>query len=232
MISFFNKHKKTIFTITVIVFIVGIFFGMGALIGHMSFGDTVAKVGNGKISYELYQKQLRIAYNNITKSGEITEVNELLDKMIRQEVFKEMVITELLKQEAQKLKMGISNFEVAIEIANTPFFMIEGRFDPRLYVTNIWSEYRMTPKEYEEWRKKERLAMKLKQFIYNSIKLTEDEVKFYASLEKNSENQKEKLYSKLKQEKFIEVANYYLKELTSKIEIKDYRKKFETETQG
>ncbi len=110
--------------------------------------------------------------------------------------------------------------------------MSEERFDPRLYVTNIWSEYRMTPKEYEEWRKKERLAMKLKQFIYNSIKLTEDEVKFYASLEKNSENQKEKLYSKLKQEKFIEVANYYLKELTSKIEIKDYRKKFETETQG
>lgn len=231
MVTFLNKNKKIIFTITVGVFVVGIFFGMGALIGNISLGNVVAKVGRGKISYEKYQMQVRMAYDNLMKNQNLPEANNMIEKMVKQEVFKEMIVQELLYQQAEKLKMGVSNFEVAVEIQNTPMFFYEGRFDPRVYVSSIWSNYRMTPKEYEDWRKKERTAMRFKQFLYSEIKLTPDDIKFYSDIigpkAKDMEKDKNKFASQLKQEKFLDVANYYLRQLTNKVEIKDYRQKFE-----
>ncbi|MEF3279712.1 MAG: SurA N-terminal domain-containing protein [Elusimicrobiota bacterium] len=231
MVAFLNKHKKTIFTITVGVFVLGIFFGLGAYIGNISIANAVAKVGNAKIPYDRYEMQVRVAMENLARRGDISEANDVLDKMVRQEVFKDMVVSELLCQEAKKFKIGVSGFEVALEIENTPLFASEGRFDPRLYVSNIWSTYRMTPKEYEDWRRKERSAMHLKQFLYSSIKLTKDDIDFYSGIfgKKAREllKDKDKFESQLRQEKFLEVANYYLRQISSKVEIKDYRKKFE-----
>jgi len=236
MVTFLNKNKKIIFTVTVVVFVVAIFFGMGAIIGNISLGNAVAKVGSGRIPYERYQMQVRMAYDNIMKKQDLSENQDVVEKMVRQEVFKEMVVEELLYQEAKKMKMGVSNFEVALEIENTPMFFNNGRFDPRLYVSSIWTNYRMGPKEYEDWRKKERTAMKFKHFLYTEIKISPDDIKFYwdimGSKSKELLKDKEKFVSQLKQEKFLDIANYYLRFLTTRVEIKDYRQKFERNAQS
>jgi hypothetical protein len=231
MTSFFNKYKNIIFTVTVLVFVLGAFLGLGAYMGNISVANTVAKVGKGRIPYDRYEMEVRSTVDNITKSKNITDTNEVIEKMVRQEVFKEMIVNELLYQEAKKFKMGVSNYEVALEIENTPAFTSGGRFDPRAYVSQIWSTYKMTPKDYEDWRKKERTATHLKQFLYSTIKLTPDELGFYERIfskqVKDISKDKEKFQSDLKQEKFLEVANYYLRQLTSRVEIQDFRKKFE-----
>ncbi|MBP7795848.1 MAG: SurA N-terminal domain-containing protein [Elusimicrobiales bacterium] len=231
MTSFFNKHKNIIFTITVLVFVLGVFFGLGAYIGNISVANTIAKVGKGKIPYDRYEMEVRATVENITRDKQIPEANDVIDKMVRQEVFKEMIVNELFYQEAKKFNMGVSNYEVAVEIENTPNFASGGRFDPRAYVSQIWSTYKMTPKDYEDWRKKERTAMHLKQFLYSTIKITPDEEKFYEGIFsrqiKDISKDREKFMAGLKQEKFLEVANYYLRQLTSKVEIQDFRKKFE-----
>lgn len=231
MIGFFNKHKKTIFTITVIVFIVSIFFGLGAYIGEITIGDTVAKIGKRKISYSEYQKMVSIYLNRVLKENKdinSDEAYKVIEGMVKEEVFKELVVDEILKMEAQKFGFKVSDFEVAMEIQNTPTFLVDGRFDPRSYVGTIWANYRMTPKEYEEWRRNSRLSGKFKSFLFETVKVTPDEVVFYKGLIKTKDLKDEKQFSlALKQQKFYDIANSYLRTLVSTIEIKDYRKKFE-----
>jgi len=231
MVGYLNKHKRIIFTITVFVFVVGVFFGLGAYIGGISLKNTVAKVGSAKIPYDRYEINVRNVYDNFIKKNELPEDSKVIENMIRQEVFKEMIVSELLYQEAKKLKIGVSDFEVAMEVLNTQSFYDNNKFNPAQYVRTIWSRYRMTPKEYEEWRKKERTVMNLKNFIYNTIKVCDDDLNLYASVvdKKNLPKEKKVFAEKLKEQKFLDCANYYLRQLTTRIEIKDYRKNFEAE---
>lgn len=231
MIGFFNKHKKTIFTITVVVFVISIFFGLGAYIGDITVGDTVAKIGKRKISYSEYQKMVSIYLDRVLKENKDIkgeEAYKVIEGMVKEEVFKELVIDEILKIEAKKLGFKISDFEVAMEIQNTPMFLVDGKFDPRSYVGGIWSNYRMTPKEYEEWRRNLRLSGKFKSFLFETIKVTPNDVVFYKGLIKDKEIKDDNQFSlALKQQKFYDIANSYLRTMISTVEIKDYRKKFE-----
>mgnify|MGYP001128119488 CR=1 FL=1 len=231
MVGYLNKHKRIIFTITVFVFVVGIFFGLGAYIGNIGIKNTVAKVGNSKIPYDKYEINVRNVYDNFIKKNELPENNKVIENMIRQEVFKEMVVSELLYQQANKLKIGVSDFEVAMEVLNTQSFHDNNNFSPAQYVRTIWTKYRMSPKEYEKWRKKERTVMNLKNFIYNTIKVCDDDLKLYSLvIDKNNIPKDKKVFAeKLKEQKFLDCANYYLRQLTTRIEIKDYRKNFESE---
>jgi len=215
--------------VTVIVFVVGIFFGLGAYIGGVTLKNTVAKVGNVRIPYDRYEINVRNVYDNFMRKNEKLEDNKVIENMIRQEVFKDMIVSEILYQEAKKLKMGVSDYEVAMEVLNTQGFYDNGKFNPALYVRTIWSRYRMTPKEYEEWRKKERTVINFKNFIYTSVKVCDDDMNFYKELidKKDIPKNNKEFMERIRQEKFLDVANYYLRELTTRIEIKDYRKNFE-----
>jgi rubrerythrin len=229
MVTYLNKHKRIIFTVTVIVFVVGIFFGLGAYIGGVTLKNTVAKVGNVRIPYDRYEINVRNVYDNFMRKNEKLEDNKVIENMIRQEVFKDMIVSEILYQEAKKLKMGVSDYEVAMEVLNTQSFYDNGKFNPALYVRTIWSRYRMTPKEYEEWRKKERTVINFKNFIYTTVKVCDDDINFYKELmdKKDIPKNNKEFMERIRQEKFLDVANYYLRELTTRIEIKDYRKNFE-----
>jgi hypothetical protein len=213
----------------VIVFVVGIFFGLGAYIGEITLKHTVAKVGNVRIPYDRYEINVRNVYDNFMRKNEKLEDNKVIENMIREEVFKDMIVSEILYQEAKKLKMGVSDYEVAMEVLNTQVFYDNGKFNPALYVRTIWSRYRMTPKEYEEWRKKERTVINFKNFIYTTVKVCDDDMNFYKELvdKKDIPKNNKEFMERVRQEKFLDVANYYLRELTTRIEIKDYRKNFE-----
>lgn len=234
MITFFNKHKKTIFTITVVVFVVSIFFGLGAYIGGITVGDTVAKIGKKRISWQQYQKMVSIAMDNVLKENKSVEGEDaykIIENMVKEEVFKELVVEEILRMESERFRFKISDFEVAMEIQNTPVFLVEGKFDPRSYVSGIWSKYRMTPKEYEEWRRNSRLANRFKSFLFETVKVTPDEVPFYRELVKDKKIKDDKQFAMaLKQQKFYDIANHYLRTSISKIEVQDFRKKFERST--
>ena len=99
-------------------------------------------------------------------------------------------------------------------------------FSPRAYYQTIYNEFQMSPSDYEAWRKKARLATKFKQFIYTSVKVTPEEAKaFYLAKNKdlkNFEKERAKYTSELAQEKFANIANYLLRQLTSQQEVKSY----------
>ena len=224
MISFFAKHRRIVFLITVSIFLGGVFVGLGAYVFTGSSSDAVADIGGTKVPYQRFLSQVNRAMASFKDTG--TEVNDVMKRTVKQEVFREMVIEELLSQQGEKLGMRVPDFEVAVEVQNTPQFREGGSFSPRAYYNTISSEFQMTPAEYEAWRKKSRLASKFKQFIYTSVKVTPEEAKaYYMSKNKdarNFEKDRAKYTDELAREKFANLANYLLRQLTTRQEIKNY----------
>ncbi len=223
MISFFSKYKRPIFGIVVVVFVGSIFFVSGQVFTTSSM-DAVAEVGGEKIPYQRFLTQVNRVMAGVRDSG--TEVSEIVSKSVKQEVFREMVVETLLSQEGDKLGMMVPDFEVAVEVQNTPQFQEAGAFSPRVYYQAIYNEFQMTPAEYEAWRKKARLANKFKQFVYNSLKVTPEEVKSYYMAKnkslKNFDKEKGKYAAELSQAKFSDVVNYHLRQLVTRNEVRNY----------
>lgn len=223
MISFFSRHKRLIFTVVVVVFIGSIFFVSGQVFTSSSM-DAVAEVGGKKIPYQQFLTQVNRVMSNVKDSG--TEVNEVLSKSVKQEVFREMIIEELLSQQGARLGMLVPDFEVAVEVQNTPQFKEGGAFSPRAYYQTIFNEFQMSPSDYEAWRKRARLASKFKQFVFTSMKVTPEEAKSYYLAKnkdlKNFEKERAKYTDELARDKFANVANYLLRQLTSRQEVKSY----------
>ena len=227
MISFFSKHKRIIFIAVVLVFLISVFFVSGTV--FTSSSDAVADVGGKKIPYRQFSRQVNRVLSNLRESG--ADANDVITKSVKQEVFRDMVIEELFSLQAEKMGMRVSDFEVAVEIQNTPQFREGQAFSPRRYYQTVFNEFQMSPSEYEAWRKKARLASKFKQFIYTSVKVTPDEVKAYYLAKnkglKDFEKDKARYAGELSKDKFASLANYMLRQLASQIEIKSYLEKRE-----
>ena len=223
MISFLSKYKRIIFTIVAVVFIGSMFFISGQVFTAAN-SEAVADVGGKKIPYQRFMVQVNRALASFKDSG--AEVSDVITKSVKQEVFREMVIEELLAQQGDKMAMRVPDFEVAVEVQNTPQFTENGAFSPRLYYQTIFNEFQMSPSAYEAWRKKARLAGKFKQFLYMNIKVTPLELKsYYLSKNKSMKDfdkNKEKTLDELTKDKFSQVANYLLRQLTVQMEIKNY----------
>jgi Rod binding domain-containing protein len=211
----------------VVVFLISVFFVSGTV--FTSSSDAVAEVGGKKIPYLQFSRQVNRMLSSLRESG--ADTNDLIAKSVKQEVFREMIIEELFSSQAEKMGMRVPDFEVAVEIQNMPQFREGQAFSPMRYYQAIFNTYQMSPAEYEAWRKKARLVSKFKQFIYSSVKVTPDEVKAYYLVKNKSlkdfEKEKDKYTEELSKDKFANLANYMLRQLTSQIEIKSYLEKRE-----
>ncbi|MFA6435319.1 MAG: SurA N-terminal domain-containing protein [Elusimicrobiales bacterium] len=223
MISFLAKYKRVIFTVVVVVFVGSTFFFSGQIFTSSS-ADALADVGGKKIPYRRFSLQVNRVLSNFKDSG--TEVNEVITKSVKQEIFRDMVIEELLSQQGDKMAMRVPDFEVAVEIQNTPQFTENGAFSYRRYAQTIFSEFQMSPSDYEVWRKQARLAGKFKQFLLTNVKVTPAELQAYYLAKNKSlkdfDKNKAKYLDELSKDKFSQVANYLLRQLTSQLEIKSY----------
>ncbi|HOW90095.1 MAG TPA: SurA N-terminal domain-containing protein, partial [Elusimicrobiales bacterium] len=136
MISLLAKYKRAIFTVVVVIFIGSIFFVSGEV--FTSSSDAVAEVGGTKLPYHRFLTQVNRALDSFRSSG--TDVNDVIVRGVKQEVFREMVVEELLSRQAGEIGMLVPDFEVAVEIQNTPQFTEGGAFAPRRYVQTIRQE--------------------------------------------------------------------------------------------
>lgn len=222
MIAFLSKYRRPVFIGTVMVFLVGVFVGLGAYVFTSPSADAVAAVNGAKIPYKRFQMQVRRVTDNLKGGG--SEVNDVLSRTVKQEIFRDMVIEEILFQQGEKMGLTVPDFEVAIEVQNTPQFREGSQFSPRAYYQTIYNEFQMSPEEYEAWRKKARLSAKFKQFIFTGAKLTPLEAKEYAQAKgiKDFDKNAAKYTDEFAREKFANVANYLLRQLTSKQEVKSF----------
>lgn len=249
MISFFGRHRKPIFIATTSIFLIGIFVGLGGyLFNRADLSQTVAEVGPAKISYQKFLAHAQRVQENLRDRG--TEVTPQLQNEIKQDVLRDLIIETLMAQKAEEMGMQVTDLELANDIHNTPAFQKDGGFDPAAYVQAIHYLFRSTPEQYEKERRMSLLALKLRLFLFNSVKLSPGEVresydredpknrkaleeeirKAYvkekgsaADFEKEKQPLALKFYEqRLHQQRALETMNYYLRQLSAQVPIKSY----------
>lgn len=222
MIRFFERHRKAIFLAVVAVFLVGIFVGLGSyLFTSADLSNSVARVGKEKIPYSRYQIQLQGVLKRLEAQG--TELDEDTRKRVRQEVLRDMVVEELLYQRSVALGLEVTDLELRSEIQSTPAFQRDGNFDQGLYFQTVFYQFHMTPEKYEAWRRRSLASLKFRQLIFNSVKLTADDVRDLYRLRKGGlkdfEKEKVEFSRQVSREMALHTINFYLGQVSRETEV-------------
>ncbi len=175
MLSILRKHAasgiiKVILGLIVVVFV---FWGFEGFRSDRS--GRVALVNGEAITIEEYRQ----AYNNLLERyrqqyGE--QLNEEFIEMlqVRKQALDSLVNQKLMELEAEKLNFRVSDQELADYIRNVEAFQSDGVFDGRRY-REILGRIRTTPEQFEKEQRISLLIQKLRNFIVDNVKVTEDE---------------------------------------------------------
>lgn len=221
--DYLAKHKRDIFIITVVGFIAGIFLGFGGYLRYSSVVDTAATVNGVKISLQKYNRLLNQAIENYRNQG--YEITDEVLRSIKQQVLRDLIQEEVFWQEAKKYGIIVTDQEVYYDIMSIPAFHKDGRFDRETYYRTVILRLKMTPKEFEESRRKRIAMFKLRNFIISAVKLTPQEVQTYLQQKQpKNEEEKQQFYNQLLQEKQTAVLEQWYKEINNNLKIKVFLK--------
>lgn len=225
MISFFRRHKQTLIISTFVIFLVGIFAGLGGYF-FTDFDTTaaVAKVGKTKISYLRFSTRVNQYVESVRAQGQ--EVTEAQTKQIKGEMLRDMIVNEILAQSAEKMGLFVSDLELSRTIEQTPAFQTEGKFDQRRYFQMISAAYRMTPEAYEKDERRRLLAGKMKAVLFRATKIAPGELRDeYLRAKgsiKNFEADQQAFSQELRQRRALDTINFFLRQLSTQIEIQTF----------
>ena len=217
------RHRQSLIIASTVVILLGIFVGLGA--NFFVSRDTsmaVAEVGGTKIPYALFQSRVRQVVDAMRERG--TEVTEALEKQVKEDILRDMIVEEIFAQKGAELGLAVSDLELTSDIQRT--FRRGDAFDQRLYFQTVITQFHMSPEEYEAMRRRSLLSYKFRQIISNSIKVTPAEaeaayLKEHGSM-KGFEAEKDRVAERLHQERSIATLNYYLRQLSGQLDIKSY----------
>ena len=234
MISLLRRYRKSLFVGIITVFLIGIFVGLGGyLFTSRDVSLAVATVGRVKIPYQLFLVRLNRTLDALRGRG--TDLSDEEVREIKQAMLRDMIVDELLAERAEEMGLVVTDEDVARDIRGTPAFQQDGVFRQDLYFQAIRSQLRETPEGYEAQRRRALAAVKLKQLIYHRAKLTPQELReAYAQDHKGSlkdfEKEKEAFGARVQQQRALDLINYYLRQLSTQVEIRSYLEQRETGT--
>lgn len=174
MMNFLRKHKVKIFLITIIGFLAGTFVGFGSyMFGKKMDINTIAIVGKTKIPYKLYYSLYNSSIDILRQSG--LELTEYLKKQTQNDIVRGLVQDEMIWQQTKKYGIVVSDAELAADIQKYPYFLNDkGQFDIRYYYKFL-DNLRLSPREYETFRRKQIAANKLKVLIASAASVSDSE---------------------------------------------------------
>lgn len=221
--DYFKKHKQNILVITTVGFIAGIFLGFGGYIRYSGTIDTAAVVNGKKIPLSRYNRLVSQSIENYREQN--GTISDDIIKIIKQQVLRDLIQEEVFWQEAKKYGIRVTDQELYYHIMSIPAFQREGRFDRETYYRTIFLRLKMTPKEFEESQRKRIAMFKVREFIISGVKLSQKEIDDYFKLKNpKTEEEKEKLYRELLQEKQTAVLEEWYKNVNNNLKLKVYIK--------
>ncbi len=177
MMNFFRKHKVAIILVILIGFFGGTFiagFGVSTFGNSASSFDTVAVINGTKIPYKYYYSLYNNALNLLKQSGQ--ELTDDLVKLTQNQILRTLVQDELIWQQTKKYGITVSDNELAQDIQSYPYFLnANGQFDSRNYYQFL-NNLRMSPKDFENLRRKQIAANKLQVLIASAAKISDSEI--------------------------------------------------------
>lgn len=183
------REKATSWLIKVLlgtIVIVFVFWGVGSF--RAQKGDRVATVNGAAITLADYRE----AYNNLVERLRQSFGNNLNEDMLKNLRVKEQALNQLidnriLVQEAQRLKLRVSDEELAEAIRNYGAFQSAGAFNNRLY-QNVLNRLRLTPEEFEVVQRESMLTGKLRLLVTGGVKVSDWEAREWYNWQNASVN--------------------------------------------
>jgi peptidyl-prolyl cis-trans isomerase D len=171
-----RKHAGTwmIKVILGAIVVVFVFWGVGSYTSRRS--GRVANVNGTVITLDDYRE----SYNNLLEQMRQSFGNNLNEELIqtlqlRKRALDQLIDRILLLQAAQKLKLQVSDEEIAESIRNIQAFQTAGVFDSRRYLNSL-SSNRLTPETFEVQQRDALIIGKLQRFITGNIKVSDLEI--------------------------------------------------------
>ncbi len=225
MISFLIRHKKSILIITLAFFLGSIvYLGLDAY--HRSNASvTAAKVGSHKILTRQVYRLADEQASNLRNNG--MDVDENIQKMLRQQVLAALVSEEVLNQAGKQAGLAVSDYEIAFDIKRSPFFGGgNGTFNKEAYAVVVQRATGLTPAEFEEQLRRGKLADRFRQTLYSFYKLTPAEIQYAYKTQhgnlKNFEANKKDFIAQLMDSKMETAQKAFLDEFNQKVTIETY----------
>ena len=226
MIATLRKYHRGLFIAVIVIFLIGTFVGLGGyLFTSRDTAGAVAQVGSTKIPYQRYAVRVN-QYLDALQSRGIDVIDEVR-KEVKQGILHDIIIDVLLEKKADEMGIVVTDDDLARDIQSTPAFQREGQFNQDVYFNAVRSVFHEGPEQFEQDRRTSLKTARLKQLIYQSAKLTPDEIKdLYAQANKGSmknfDKERAAFAGKIQQQRALDLINYYLRQLSAQVEIRSY----------
>jgi len=226
MIALLRRNRKPLIISFVLVFLVGIFVGLG---GYFFTGadttESVAIVEGHKIPYRRYRARVD-QYLDAMRAQDAEVTTEAANK-IKSEMLRDMIVSTLLAIKADELGMHVSDAELALSIQQTPGFQRDGRFDQALYFQSIRYQYQTTPEQFERAQRRDMLSAKMKALMFRNAKVVPSELRdeylrMKAGALKDFAAQSKAFQAQLQQNRALDTINYYLQRRAQKADIRNF----------
>ena len=176
MLGWIRKQTRSWFVYIAFGIIIVVFVFFYGWRGDQEQNDATVAVVNGE---KLTRRQYEQAYENLLMfRRNLSENRPLTDeevKQLRQQALDDIIERTVMLQEAARLGITVGLDEVRRQIADTPAFQRDGRFDKDIYLRQL-SANRMSPGDYEKAMQTRGLIAKLVESVENTAKLSEREL--------------------------------------------------------
>ncbi len=164
---------KIMFVAIVVVFI---FWGIGSVVGGQK-AQVVARVNDHNVDpadfYRTYNNLARM-YQDMYKDKISPDLLKTLN--LKSQAMDQLINAELLRQEAQRLGLQVSDSELQQSIRSVQAFQDNGQFNKELYLRTLRAN-NFTPADFEDAQREELLARKLQDLVASGVHVSEAEVK-------------------------------------------------------
>jgi len=176
MMNFLRKHMRKIFIITILAFIGGTFMGFGAyLFGPAADGDSIAVVNGTKIPLKYFDSVLRSYLEMRRQTQQQEELTQEQTGKLKEAAVQALVQDEIFYSQSKTYGIYVSDQELKNDIISSQFFRTEKGFSLTAYQTFL-NNTRLTAKDYEDIRRKQISAEKLKIVLASAIKVFDEEL--------------------------------------------------------
>jgi peptidyl-prolyl cis-trans isomerase D len=177
MLSLMRKHASSWIIKFLLAAIIVVFIPWGVQRYTSQRSSRVADVNGTIITLGDY----RNSYTNLVEQVRQSFGNNLNDELIqalqlRKRALDQLVDRALMLQEAEKLKIQVSDEELAQTIRDIRAFQTAGVFDNQRYL-NALSRTKLSPETFEEQQREALIIDKLQSFITGNIKVSELEAR-------------------------------------------------------
>jgi len=173
------RKKAGSWMIKAIIFLIAVVFVFWGFNIRDKAKGTIASVNGESISLDEYNR----TYDNLKEQVRNRIGNRLNDEMIaslglRKQALNQLIEKKLMLMEAKRLNFRITDEELEAAIKSIEAFQTDGVFDIRRY-NSILNRIRFTPESFEVEQKEAMLSQKLRSFITDNIKVSDQEAKEY-----------------------------------------------------